>query len=75
MPVVQLKKRMMIMTTLRSYSELRRFNTFEDRYDYLKLQGHVGSSTFGFDRHINQTFYTSNEWHRARDLVIIRDSR
>lgn len=62
------------MTTLRSYSELKRFDTFEDRYEYLKLQGHVGSSTFGFDRHVNQTFYSSFQWHQARDTVILRDN-
>ncbi len=58
----------------RSYSELRRFQTFEERFDYLKFQGRVGRSTFGFDRYLNQTFYTSNEWKRARDEVIVRDN-
>ncbi len=61
-------------TMSRSYSDLRRLHTFEERFDYLKLQGHVGRSTFGFDRYINQTFYTSNEWKRARDEVILRDN-
>ncbi len=60
--------------SIRSYSELRRFETFEDRYNYLKLDGHVGSATFGFDRGINQDFYTSYEWKRVRDEVIVRDN-
>lgn len=58
---------------IRSYSELRRINTFEDRYDYLKLGGSVGGSTFGFDRYINQRFYTSREWKQVRERVIARD--
>ncbi len=57
----------------KSYSELSKFNTFEERFEYLKLDGVVGHSTFGFDRHINQKFYTSYEWKEARRAVIIRD--
>lgn len=59
---------------IRSYSELRKFNTFEERFEYLKLEGSVGRSTFGFDRYINQNFYRSQEWKRARQAVIIRDN-
>lgn len=62
------------MTTNRSYSELRNFTEFEDRFNYLKLNGEVGRSTFGFDRWINQRFYTSYEWKRARNFVILRDN-
>lgn len=58
---------------LRTYSELSRFNTFEDRFEYLKLDGSVGRSTFGFDRYINQAFYTSPEWHYVRQHVLVRD--
>lgn len=57
----------------RSYSELRQLSTFEERYAYLALQGDVGIVTFGFDRWINQHFYRSYEWKRARDFVILRD--
>lgn len=63
------KKSMMI----RSYSELRRIRTFRERFDYLQLKGEVGSSTFGFDRYINQRFYTSRQWRQVRDQVIARD--
>lgn len=59
---------------IRSYSELRQFNTFEDRYDYLKLDGRVGDTTFGFNRELNQDFYASYEWKSARDRVILRDN-
>jgi hypothetical protein len=57
----------------RRYSELVGLRTFDDRFDYLELRGVVGEQTFGFDRWINQRFYTSREWKQARDVVIIRD--
>ena len=59
---------------IRKYSELRRFETFEERYHYLALQGEVGRSTFGFDRYINQRFYTSSQWRHLRQHVIARDN-
>lgn len=58
---------------IRSYSELCTLNTFEDRYEYLRLSGAVGKDTFGFDRYLNQIFYRSQEWKSVRDKVIIRD--
>ena len=57
----------------RTYSQLRQFVTFEDRFDYLSLAGEVGAATFGFDRWINQQFYRSREWKQVRSLVIFRD--
>ena len=57
----------------KSYSELRRLHTFEDRYEYLRLGGVVGRETFGFDRYLNQRFYASKEWRNARRDVIVRD--
>lgn len=59
---------------IRRVSQLLRYDSFEDRYEYLKLNGVVGADTFGFDRHINQKFYRSTEWRRARELVMIRDN-
>lgn len=59
--------------TIRSYTELSRLHTFEDRFKYVKLHGRVGDSTFGFDRYMNQRFYTSTEWRRLRHRVISRD--
>lgn len=58
---------------IRTYRNLRRFETFEERYEYLKLGGGVGDTTFGFDRYLNQDFYKSVLWRRARDYVIARD--
>lgn len=57
----------------RCYSELRRLDTFEQRFEYLNLQGYVGEQTFGFDRWMNQQFYRSREWKLARNEVIVRD--
>lgn len=59
---------------VRTFSEMSRFPTFEERFEYLKLGGEVGHSTFGFDRWINQRFYTSWEWKNVRQRVIIRDN-
>ena len=61
------------MTMIRRYSELRHIPKFEERFDYLKLNGSVGRETFGFDRYINQRFYTSKEWRDIRHYVIARD--
>ena len=58
----------------RSYSELRRLPSFEERFEYLSLRGVVGAATFGFDRWINQHFYRSAEWRQVRNHVIVRDN-
>ena len=58
----------------RRYSELARLETHEERFQYLSLGGFVGTSTFGFDRWINQRFYRSREWRQARNAVIVRDN-
>ena len=60
--------------SIRTYSELIEISTFEERFEYLRLDGSVGASTFGFDRYLNQKFYRSNEWKRIRNHVIVRDS-
>lgn len=58
---------------IRTYSELISLPTFRERYNYLKLNGQVGIATFGFDRYMNQAFYTSEEWQTLRNDIIIRD--
>lgn len=58
---------------IRTYSELRKLNTFKERYDYLRLYGRVGKETFGFDRYLNQIIYKLPEWKSVRDKVIVRD--
>jgi len=59
---------------VRTYSELRRLETFEERFGYLSLRGRVGDTTFGFDRYVNQQFYTSREWRQIRNDIIVRDN-
>lgn len=61
------------MSRIRSYTELRQLETFEERYHYLALRGSVGVATFGTERYINQQFYTSQQWRRLRHHVIARD--
>lgn len=63
---------MTLMT--RTFSELRKIMSFDERYEYLRLTGVVGESTFGFDRYLNQILYTSMLWQRVRDDVIVRDN-
>lgn len=58
----------------RSYSELSRLKSFEERYAYLRMGGVVGQATFGFDRYMNQWFYQLGRWKSARQKVIIRDN-
>lgn len=58
----------------RSYSELRRLDTFTERFEYLRLKGVVAERTFGYERWINQEFYRSAEWKRIRNHVIARDN-
>lgn len=61
-------------TMIRSYTELSKLKTFEERFQYLKLNGIVGQETFGFDRYLNQILYHSQKWKHSRDEAIIRDN-
>lgn len=57
----------------RTYTELSKLQTFEERYEYLKLNGKVGEQLFGYERYLNQVFYQSSRWKKARREVIRRD--
>lgn len=57
----------------KTYHELITIPDFTDRFEYLKLTGIVGRETFGFNRFLNQQFYTSSKWRSIRSQVIIRD--
>lgn len=60
---------------MKTYSELIRLTTFEERLNYLILRGKVGFETFGYDRYLNQYLYQrSAEWKKVRDHVILRDN-
>lgn len=62
------------MRKIRTYRELKLLQTFEERFNYLKLGGEVGGETFGFDRYLNQLLYNSQEWKSLRNKIIIRDN-
>ena len=59
---------------IRTYSELITIPTFEERFEYLKLNGSVGLETFGHDRYLNQILYNCPEWRRFRPEIIVRDN-
>lgn len=58
----------------KTYSEMIKLKTFEERLAYLKLDGFIGDDTFGFDRYLNQKFYKTKEWKDIRNRVIARDN-
>ena len=60
--------------SIKTYSELSKLHTFEERFKYLSLSGIVGSETFGYHRWLNQVFYRSSEWKKVRDEIILRDN-
>ena len=62
-----------MMMKIRSYTELCKFKSFEERFEYLRLDGIVGDETFGWDRYLNQILYKSPEWLSVRNKVIVRD--
>lgn len=60
--------------SVRTYSELITLETFEERFNYLKLCGRVGDTTFGSNRLLNQILYKDKEWRKLRDDIILRDA-
>lgn len=59
---------------IKCYSELITLPTFAERFEYLKLDGKVGSPTFAAERYLNQAFYNSWQWrHDIRPKIIVRD--
>lgn len=59
---------------MKNYRELRSFDTFDERFDYLKLHGVIGQATFGFERYLNQALYHSREWKYVKKEVVLRDN-
>lgn len=57
----------------KSYSDLIRYKTFDERFNYLKLNGLVGDLKFNGHRYLNQLLYKCPEWNKVRRKVIIRD--
>lgn len=58
---------------MRTYSDLIKLQTFDERFRYLMTRSTVGEDTFGWKRYLNQVFYRSDEWKKIRDYVIVRD--
>lgn len=58
----------------KSYSEMLKLKTLEERFEYLKLDGVVGQETFGNDRWINQQLYQGIPWRTLRANIIVRDN-
>lgn len=63
-----------IMVMGKSYSELKKLKTFDERFDYLKTNWKVGDSTFGSDRIFYQQLLQSTRWKKFRDKIITRDN-
>lgn len=63
-----------MMDQIRTYSELIKIPTFDDRFRYLMLRDRVGEETFGVNRWLNQVFYRSEDWRKFRNDIIIRDN-
>ena len=64
----------MTKMSTKTYLELMKLPSFEERFEYLKLSGEVGSETFGGHRYLNQWLYKLPEWRSTRREVIIRDN-
>lgn len=62
-----------IRMNIKTYSELITLETYEERYRYLRIGGEIGKETFGFDRYLNQRFYSSTEWKKFKRDIVIRD--
>lgn len=58
----------------KTYRELISMDDYLDRYEYLRIGGVVGESTFGSNRYLNQILYRSYDWKKFRREMVIRDN-
>lgn len=58
----------------KTYQELIQLESFDDRLDYLRMNGTVGNITFGGHRSLNQILYQTPQWRSTRREVILRDN-
>lgn len=58
----------------RTFTELSKLQTFNERFDYLMLKGKIGIESFGYDRYLNQILYTSQRWRSLRNKILVRDN-
>lgn len=66
-------KRKKTTSLYRSYSELVKIDSFDERIDYLRTSQIIGDQTFGGHRLLNQRLYESYEWKKVRNQAILRD--
>lgn len=65
---------MKMTTSIKSYKELIKLKTFEERLRYLQLNANVGIETFGSGRWLNQRLYHSSLWADVKNEIVIRDN-
>lgn len=58
---------------IRTYSELITIPSFEERFEYLKLEPQETLEGLRKFRYLNQRFYQSKPWKRVRREIILRD--
>lgn len=58
----------------KTYNELSHIQDYVERFEYLRLHGRLGETTFGWNRYVNQAFYQSSRWRATRSKIIIRDN-
>lgn len=56
-----------------TYTDLILLPTFEERLEFLRVDGLPSELTFAELRFLNQTFYNSRSWKNVREAVIARD--
>lgn len=59
---------------MKTYSELIKLPTFEERFQYLQCTNAIGSETLGSLRWVAEDFYRTKEWKDLRRFVTIRDN-
>lgn len=59
---------------MKSYSEMMKLQSFEERLAYLQLNSSVGDFTFNGHRYLNQQLYASGAWQEFRNFIIVRDN-
>lgn len=66
---------MKITSSRKSYSDVSKIKSYDDRFNYLKdiVHNSIGDETFGSHRDLYERFLKSKEWRDFRRKVIIRD--
>ena len=59
---------------MKTYTELMKLKTYEERFMYLREAAKVGDRTFGGYRYLNQMLYKNPLWVDVAEKAIIRDN-